>query len=212
MIDVRRSADVRLMVGASGSGKSSWLKASLSIDRPRVLIFDPEGEYAGHIPRGAAHAYDLTAGQAWRVRVVPPADRAAQIHAFGWFCRLALARAPCVVAVDELHLVTDAWRPPAEWVSLVTRARKYGISIYAAAPRLTVVDKTVENTVTAVRAGRLNYDRKRAADLLAVPEDDVAQLTGTQWIERDMLTGKVTRGEMWPSKGRSRPTGRPKSA
>jgi hypothetical protein len=211
MIDVRLRPDVRLMVGASGSGKSSWLKAAIA-NRPRVLIFDPEGEYTGHVAKGAAHAFDLTAERAFRVRVIPPVDQWHRAHAFKWFCLLALQRGPCIAAVDELHLVTDAWRPPSEWVGLVTRGRKHAVGIYAAAPRLTVVDKTLENGLSSLRVGRLNHDRQRAAQLLGVPVADVDSLAGTDFIERDMTDGTVTKGTMWPARRKSRPTDRPKSA
>lgn len=185
--------------GASGSGKSHFLKTALRADKsPRVLVFDPGHEYIDAMP------FDdelklwnwVNASKTFKCALRPSFDQSKRARQFDRFCAAVLAvarsRGSCAALVDELHLVTDNARPPAHWLELNQTGRKFNVSLYAASIRPAAVDKHFWTNLTYVRTGRLNFedDQKTLANVLGVKVAEVANLTDHGFIARDMLTGK----------------------
>lgn len=92
---------------------------------------------------------------------------------------------------EELQRVVTASHAPEYWAELIQTGRKFGASVIAASQRPAEIDKTFFSNATIIRTGRLNYqdDRVTLARVLDVPLERVAQLAGTEYLERDLLAG-----------------------
>lgn len=169
------------------------------------MVFDPKREYHTIAPACEKEAdfYNAVNARASAVTLWPalndPEKRGRQ---FNRFCLAALAVARAcggvTVLADELHLVTEPGNAPRAWRELIETGRALGVSVLAASIRPAAIDKSFWTNCTYIRACRLNYgaDQKTLADCLNVPVADMAQLAGLQYIERDLLTGETSRGEV----------------
>lgn len=205
--DVTRDAEIVGVFGATGSGKSSYLKALLAARPAGVpcLIFDPGREYNGRAFTSEPdfiRAAVADATGAFAYRLLPAESPALARSQFDRFCTLALRIAKrgagCFVIADELHDFIDPRRPADGWAVLVKQGRKWGCSVLAASIRPALIDKTFWTCCTRIRSGRLNYENDIATVGNALGElgAELAGLTGTQWLQRDMLTGATARGEL----------------
>lgn len=212
--DVTLPASIVGVFGASGSGKSSYVKQCLAAAMSPLIVFDPGHEYAA--TAGAVLACDdeprfhdrVNATENLRLAFRPSHDAALRARQFGRFCLVGLAiaraRGRCLVVADELHLMTDAGNAPAGWNELVMTGRKCGVSIIAASIRPAAINKDFWTNCTLVRTGRLLFadDQKTVARALGVNPEELAQLKsppgapGCDFIERDMLTGETRRGRL----------------
>lgn len=189
-------------IGATGSGKSAWVKQQLRADRPpRLFVWDPQNEYADHATaRTLPDCGRMLAAGPARVRFVCSDDPKIRRRQFEAYCQLAYAIGGLCAVVDELGDVTGPTRDltPVWWSTLTRKGRHKGLQVVGLVQRPALVDKNFFSQATLIHCGRLGFaaDVRVMADVLAVPADDVARLTGVQWIERDMLTGQTTRGEL----------------
>lgn len=189
-------------MGASGSGKSLAVKTWLENSPPaRLLIWDPMdeyGPYATRVPTLRAMVDAMRAGREFKLRLVPSGDAAKVQERFAVFCALAYAAGELTLIVEELQLVTSPSRAPAEWSDCTLRGRHRGLVVIGVSQRPASVDKNFFGNATRVRSGRLNYadDVRCMANVLSVPEADIAALKPLQYVERVMATGDVTRGEI----------------
>ena len=197
-----------LVTGSTGSGKTVWTRQQVRACR-RLLVWDSLGEWS-------------------RLGLVQPVDRLAQLqehvrqalqgraapHKLGYtgpgsgkhfeaFCRLAwvwLRIAPGGLVVEELADVTTPGRAPAAWGEIVRKGRHCQAQVYAITQRPAESDKTILSNAAAVHCGMMAYPRDRAymAEVLDVPQKDVAALAPLQWIERDMRTRELRRGKVRP--------------
>jgi hypothetical protein len=122
-------------------------------------------------------------------------------HYFGCFCALAwpwMRRRPGVLVVEELADVTSPGKAPGAWGNIVREGRHTGSDIYAATQRPTESDSTIAGNCDVMHCGRQSFprDRRTIADYLAVPVAEVASLQNLEFIERDMRTGRITRGRL----------------
>jgi hypothetical protein len=201
-IDVTREARIVFACGRPGSGKSHYIKQCIAADRaPRLLIFDPEGEYntLTHPVEQLRDLIGLVSMQRYAVSFVPSALPEQACEQFDVVCRIAfdLAQAgrPLTLAVDELQQVTTPNRAPPYWAACIRRGRKYGMTIYAAAQRPAEIDKTIYSNATEIRTGALSFpdDQTTIARAIGVTPADVGALSGFAWIKRD-AAGLITRG------------------
>lgn len=200
---VAAKAHIEAVLGASGSGKSSYVKALVRKKPPkRLMVFDPEGEWT-EFGRPFHNLADViqacqAAGKAGPMKVifVPSPDPSTAVKQFDVFCRIAFAAERLTFIVDELKLVTSPSRSPVGWGMLTGRGRKRGIVIYGLSQRPASIDKDFLGNCNYVRSGRLTYDAdiRTVAKVLRVPDMDVAGLPDLGWIRRDMATGATTRG------------------
>jgi hypothetical protein len=165
-------------------------------------VFDPDAEWGGHGQVFTSVAGVLDAAKAagprggFRVVFVPSPDPVTAVRQFDTLCRIAFHAERVTFIVDELKSVTTPSRSPIGWGMLTGRGRKRGIRVYGISQRPASIDKDFLGNCTTVRTGRLTYpeDRKAVAKVLDVPDTEIRDLPDLAWIQRDMKTGKVTRG------------------
>lgn len=193
-----------VVVGASGSGKSSWLRSLPELAKARRFIaWDPDQDHkCHHCTSRAEFARTLkgavASGKPFRVGLCidpTPAN-------FEFFCRCvwAIASADALVhcVVEELADVTTSGKASATWGQMIRRGRKYGLVLYAVTQRPAEIDKTTYSQCVNRWCGRLDneIDAKRMAQLLNVPPQRVSELEPLQFLyrgpmDRQPIEGKV---------------------
>ncbi len=180
-----------VIIGASGSGKSHYLKERLAeLNPPRLLVWDARAEY-GHLAR---HVDSLRAvldacrsGKPFRLAYLPrDFDRLQE--EFSALCRIAFAAGNLALVAEELSDVTKpSWAPP-DWRRISTQGRHRGIFAFGTSQRPALIDKTIFGNATHVRCGVLGYpdDAKVMGRALAVRPDVLEQVQGHDWIKRDV--------------------------
>jgi hypothetical protein len=177
-------AKIVAVIGASGVGKSSYIKADLLKPAMKssagMLIWSPlekTDNYAGFC-RGVVvtKITDLVARlKAGRRAVVyvPSGDDKAVKKQFDMFCRIAWELVGWTILVEELSRVTmPSWSPPA-WRNLSTAGRHQGLTLIGVTQRPANVDKDFMGNCSEIRCYRVNYDNdaKVMADALGLPDE-----------------------------------------
>ncbi len=193
-------------IGASGSGKSLWIKTQLRRNRKlrRLIIWDPQSEYAefGMVCASRTALADvlIAAGARGEARVVyqPKGGLSAYVPQFDWLCQTAYAWGNCTLVADELGDVTKPGWAPDGWSMVIRKGRHAGLTVIGAAQRPAIIDKTFFGLATLVHCGRLNYaaDLKVMSDVLDVSSSSIVELLPLEYIERDMQTGKTRPGRV----------------
>jgi hypothetical protein len=174
-------ADIIAIIGASGTGKSSYIKGELLPRALRasqlILIWSPlerTDNYAGFVKGEAVSKITdliaaLKAGK--RAIVYAPQGTDAEVKTqFDRFCRIVWELENAFVLVEELSRVTMAsWAPPA-WKNLSTAGRHRGHTLAGTSQRPANIDKDFLGNCTEIRCYRVNYDAdaKVMADSLAL--------------------------------------------
>ena len=201
------AATIVAIMGASGSGKTSELRRRLARrKRRRTIIWSPKEDiddyaalYGGTVVTTAGEALALLkAAGSGPVHIVfkPRLVRAVDEAQFDAVCKMAMLARNVTFIADELHTVTKPSWAPDGWRKLVMMGRGYGAEVFGLSQRPASVDKDFLGNVSVVHVRRLAYeaDAKAVAAALAVQPREVLDLTGYMWLERDMNTGKITRG------------------
>lgn len=164
-----------VVVGQSGSGKSTWVKRKTKKAR-RLIVWDPHYEYSVTRYRSMA-AFVAAVRQAGPLQVglsVDPTPRN-----FERFCAavelVISADRKTTVVVEELADVTTPAKAAPAWGRLARGARKFGGTIYAITQRPQEADKTIYTQAAFLWVGFLErpQDQKAMAERLAVSVDDV---------------------------------------
>ncbi len=196
-IDATRTACIELFCGSSGSGKSYKVKSKIAKAK-RLVIFDPDDEY-GEL----ANIVTVTTAQSLlsklkqfpkgslRIRYVANGEAA-----FNVWSKAVFAWGNCVAVAEEIAGVTSPGKAPAGWHTLVSRGRKRGITLYAVTQRPSESDKTILGNLSSIWVGRMSRskDRKYMASELDVHVNDLTELKALDYLERDMLSNVVIRG------------------
>lgn len=202
------TAKVTAIMGATGCGKTTTLRALLAKPkRKRTIVWSPKEPidnyaalYAGSVVvNSAAEVLRLVkaAGKGeFHIVFRPRLNREVDQAQFGAVCKIAMAARNVTMVVDELHTVTRPSWAPDGWSELIMMGRGYGCEVFGLSQRPASVDKDFLSNASMVHTGRLAFadDAKAVAKSLTVPWMDVMNLSGFQWVRRDILTGKVTRG------------------
>lgn len=194
-------ANIIAIMGASGCGKSHYMKGRLKALKPdRLIIWDAREEYGelatpctslGEVLKG------LRSGKRLRLAFRPKTmDEKKLREKFAALCSMVFAAGNLTFIAEELSDVTSASWAPGPWRQISTQGRHRGLYVFGTSQRPASIDKHFLGNATQVRTHRLNYedDRKALAKFLDVPLSDVAGLAGFEWIQRDMKTRAVTRG------------------
>lgn len=203
----KNNAAILAIIGATGSGKSLYLKGKLSKNKPvRLLVWDPMREYGemGRVYSGKLSPLvsDLAeAGRRGRFAFVYQPDSSNEKkfnQQFTVLCGLALAAGDCTLLVEELALVTKANYSPPRWMEAVTGGRHKGLSIIGTTQRPALVDKTFFGNATIIRVGRLNAgsDKRVMADALDVSLDEITALRPLNFLQKNMATGEISRDKV----------------
>lgn len=162
-IDVTHAADIRAIMGASGTGKSHYTKAELKKAK-RALVWDMEDEYEELHSVSLSELPQLLASKkVFKSRFVPSPDAKKRDKQFDLFCRIALASGNCLVIVEELRFVTEPSRAPEGWAGITLRGRKRGIKVIGTSQRPASIDKDFLSNATFVRCGALGFPNDRSA-------------------------------------------------
>lgn len=202
------TAKVTAIMGATGCGKTTTLRALLAKPkRKRTIVWSPKEPidnyaalYGGSVVvNSASEVLRLVkaAGKGeFHIVFRPRLNREVDQAQFGAVCKIAMAARNVTMVVDELHTVTRPSWAPDGWSELIMMGRGYGCEVFGLSQRPASVDKDFLSNASMVHTGRLafNEDAKAVGKSLTVPWQDVMNLSGYQWIRRDILTGKVTRG------------------
>jgi hypothetical protein len=172
---------------------------------PRAVIFDPMHEFGQFGDRVRTldelrRRLILAAGKPVHLVYSPPDDPLHLKQRYDVFCNLACAAGDLLLVCDELADVTAPGPHgiPPGWSTVVRKGRHLGVRILVGSQRPAGVDKNLWSFATRIRTGRLNFaaDVVQLAGVLNVERREVAALIERQWIERDMLTGQVSRGAL----------------
>lgn len=161
----QNSADIIAVIGASGTGKSSYIKGELLKKRKQLLIWSPlerTDDYAGFCGGVVVHKItDLIAAVKKKEKAivfVPSGNDAAVKKQFDLFCRVVWELQGATVLIEELSRVTmPSWAPPA-WKNLSTAGRHQGLTIIGTSQRPAQIDKDFLGNCTEIRCYRVNYD------------------------------------------------------
>lgn len=196
------------VIGASGSGKTSYVMADSKRRRPRrLLIWDTKGEFARE---GYGQAITTTAGLMEALRAAgkngsfaicyrPRGDRASMQKQFNVFCLAAFYSKNMIIICEELSDVTTASHAPEGWRKITTQGRTEGLIIYGLSQSPAQIDKDFFGNCSRVRTGRLNFEShiKALANCMSVDKKEIQNLLPGEYIERDMNTGQIKRGKLF---------------
>ncbi|RKQ61161.1 hypothetical protein C8E02_0928 [Vogesella indigofera] len=194
-------AHIEAVMGASGSGKSHYVKSQVKRLKPkRLVIWDAREEY-GELATPTSRLADVLAGlrSGKRVKLAyrpKTMDEKALKEKFAALCQLVFAAGDVLFIAEELSDVTSPSHAPGAWRQISTQGRHRGLMVYGTSQRPASIDKHFLGNATHVRTHRLNYqpDRINLAQFLDLPLADITALTGYSWIARDMREGVITKG------------------
>lgn len=203
-------ARVVAILGATGTGKTTKLKAQIASlpNAHRSMVWSPKEPvdryvdlFPGSVLVRSADEVRKHLSAAWPNKPVhlvywSRLDFDEDTKQFDQVCRYCMDGKNINLFVDEAHTVTRPGWAPRGWKQVVLMGRGYGMGMYVMSQRPTGIDKEFWSNTSRVNVGRMSFgsDCKTVAEALGVPWREIANLSGFQWIERDMFTGKVTRG------------------
>ena len=197
------AAAVYCVLGATGTGKTSWVMDQIVKNKPRrLLIWDTKGEFAAEgyampVPDLFTMTHEIRRiGKAGHFRLAyrPRGDDKQLRAQFDFFCTVAWHTKRLTVVAEELADVTQPGFACAGWRRITSQGRTEGLTIYGLSQRPASIDKHFFSNASLVRSSRLNFagDIKVVSNVLRMPVDN---LTGFEWISRDMQTGAITQGK-----------------
>lgn len=203
----------RLMMGTSGSGKSSRIRELMRTEKPRHLIaWDPDEDYEiRHRYRSVAAFIRalksaIASGRPFQIALtVPPT-----VERFEQYCRAAWAVADCrrtlTVLCEELADVSpSAGKATPAFGELVRKGRKYGVEVWAVTQSPAEISKTIYRNVGIKWAGMQEDEAsvKRISQVLRVPVAEVEGLQPLEYFEK-RAGADAERGTLTFSKPRTR--------
>ncbi|MCE7642028.1 helicase HerA domain-containing protein [Vibrio fluvialis] len=199
-IDTKRACEHEAVFGASGSGKSYYVKQIVK-GWKRALIWDPDDEY-GEAPgvqlaRSPSQVLELMKRKAVRIRYVPATiDRKLLEKCFDFISLAAFIWGNCLYVGEEIADVTTPSKAAGGWGVVLRRGRKRGVKVVGVSQRPAECDKTLFTQARHIRTGRLDGegDMQRLATTLRVPLAWVQQLGPLEFLTVDRTTGQLKAG------------------
>jgi hypothetical protein len=159
-------ADIVAVIGASGTGKSSYIKGALLKRYKRLLIWSPlertdnYGQFCGGtVVQGKISLLVERIKAGDKAIVYVPTGSDGQVKKqFDLFCRIAWEMEGATILVEELSRVTMASWSPQAWKNLSTAGRHQGLTIIGTSQRPSQIDKDFLGNCTEIRCYRMNYD------------------------------------------------------
>lgn len=207
-VNPHKKTFIAVAIGASGTGKSPWVKQQIAKESPaRLIVWDPQGDLGSlgtvfTVPN-LLYAH-VIARKSFAVVFQPGDDVEAYAKPFDWLCKLAYALGSLVLFVDELADVTRPGWAPQSWTVISRKGSHKKLRVYTASQRPQGVDKTFLANCNIVHCSRLTLPRDCSymSDILGVPPDEILNLLSDedkstfQWIERDLKKNVLTRGKL----------------
>ena len=204
----RPDAECIAVLGARGSGKSTWFAQLLEKRRPKRLgLWDVKREHGIDGTTDLAQFIRTLKGRTWRIAFFPTmTDSKRRAIEFDLWC-LAMYRAKhCFAGVEELAFVTRPSWAPEGWRTLSLLGRDENpdggnVTVAATSQRPASVDKDFIGNATLLHCGRLPYaaDAEKVARTLGVPAGELMTLPQFAWIERGENDTAPRRGQVAPS-------------
>lgn len=200
------AAEIVAVIGASGSGKSSWLKTDFlkpAKRRRRLLVWDFKREYlqSGTVTAAFDSMTPMVqaiqeAPKGFSLAFLPDFEPKRRARQFDRFCRLAYALGDMCMVVEELSFVTTASYAPASWSMVTCTGRHEGLTVVGTSQRPAQVDKNFFGNCTLVHSHRVQdmNDVRVMSSVLDVPQTELRALPKFRYIEREMESGTVRRG------------------
>jgi len=170
-----------IIIGASGSGKSSFLREQIDFNQNRIIAWDPEEDYRLPRVRDLVTFKRVCAKAGFgKIRValtVDPNEENFEVFA-GVVFALAHAKAKMTVLCDEIADVTRVSKASPNWGQLCRKGRKYGVKLCAITQRPQECDKTIFNQVMYKWCGALGSmaSYKSMSDEMDVPISELKAL------------------------------------
>jgi hypothetical protein len=158
-------ADIHGVMGASGTGKSSYIKRELLKKYKRLIVWSPlekTDQYAqfcgGTVTSKITELVALVKAKTKAIVYVPSGSGTDVKKQFDLFCRVVWELENTTVLVEELsHVTMPSWAPPA-WKKLSTGGRHQGLTIIGVSQRPANIDKDFLGNCTEIRCYRMNYE------------------------------------------------------
>ena len=202
------TAEIVAVIGASGSGKSTWLKTAFlkpAARRRRLLVWDFKREYlsAGIVTAAHSSIADLVegikaGGGRFALAFLPDFDPKRRARQFDRFCRAAYALGDLVMVVEELSFVTTASYAPPAWSMVTCTGRHEGLTVVGTSQRPAQVDKNFFGNCTLIHSHRVQdaNDVRVMSSALDVPASELRGLAQFSFVERDMQAAELRRGRV----------------
>lgn len=201
-------ADINAVIGASGSGKTTYVMREIKRRKPkRLIVWDTKGEFArenyGQPVETLAEVLAIMkkagSGGGFKICYKPRGSSSQLKKQFDLLCSMAFAAKNLLFVAEELAEVTTASHAPAGWRKITTQGRTEGLIIFGLSQSPAQIDKDFFGNCSMVRTGRLNFEShiKAMANCMSVTRDDIANLAIGEYIQRDMANGSVTKGKLF---------------
>lgn len=164
-IGTANDAKIVAVIGASGMGKSSYIKGELLKNYSQLLVWSPLEETDDYksfcggvvVSKITDLVAKIKAGERAIVYYPRGSDKEVKTQ-FDRFCRCVWECKNAHVLIEELSRVTMAsWAPPA-WKNLSTAGRHKGLTLIGTSQRPANIDKDFLGNCTEIRCYRVNYD------------------------------------------------------
>ena len=196
-----KKANILMAIGATGSGKSTRVKADIERLRlRRLMVWDWMREYDDYpaftsMDQLARH---VAASPEFAVRFLPSYDKKTREAQFDLFCRLAMAVGNMGILCEELSQVVRANGGGAGWTQVLTAGRHKGLHVYGTSQRPALVDKTALSQATRLYCGNLELpdDVEIMGKMLGVPPAEIQALGPWDFIEKHRETKTLHRGNL----------------
>jgi len=192
-VNVNAVKDIRAFFGTSGSGKSHAIKETIKPE-PRVLMFDPDGEY------DKSEKFEVFNNPYELAEAVEKAKTKFRfsLHTngpdnFDMFCKIVAKKTedgPLVAGVDELAGVERSIaKADGIWHTLLSRGRKYELKIRAGAQSPTEISKTLMRNRSHLWVGYMERgdDWAYMAKETGLSVDDFKNLRPDPWFDSIMI-------------------------
>jgi len=200
-----KKARIEGVFGASGSGKTTYVRGCIARERPdRLMVWDRMGEFSRlGIVKPVHTLADLLKAcknRTFRVGFIPPeeASEATLKKDFSVFCAIAMAAGDAWVIAEELTDVTTASHASQGWRRVCVMGRHKGLTVFGLSQSPAWVDKRFYGNCTRIQSGRLVEPghAQAMAKVLGVPWTQIKGLGNFTYIAVDMTTGEQTTGQV----------------
>lgn len=206
-MDWTASRDVTLVVGQSGSGKTTFCLRYL-VNQPDLVarfLWDSDGQLSDRLGIPAAETeeeLELSLADGWSIYDPTTGFPGRLAEAFEWWCgwlyqAAARGPGPKVILVDEVWRYCSPHSIPATLAEIVQAGRVRGISSMFATQRPNRINEAITNEATELVCFRLQGARalKTVEELGGPP--GVESLPPGSWVSRDLRLGGQLQGRLW---------------
>lgn len=199
---VKNKASIVAVMGATGSGKSAFVKQLLAERNPnRLLIWDTMREYGSFGPvyeNMGGIVEHMAKAKYFNLVFSPSRNDKTRAKQFDLFCKLAMTAGDLTLLVEELKFVTKPSWSPLPWSEVNLTGRHKKLMVIGTSQRPAHIDKDFLSNATIIHTGMLGEERdmKPVAAAMRIAVEEIAVLKPLEWIEKDRPTGKITKGKL----------------